>query len=254
MKAFCFIFITIIALSATLLVGLERKDKLTELNDVQVKEQWAVQMEYSIMAGRITSLVSDVAYLHDVYEETLADPDQYDAIARQWIVFSNKRHIYDQIRFIDAKGDEKIRVDLRQEGAIQIPRQELQNKKDRYYFYEAAQLPEGTLHISPLDLNIEHDAVEIPYKPMIRLGMPLYSHGNLLGVIVINYLADDFLDLFRQYDQTTRGHIMLLNSSSYYLSSYRTELNWGFMFPDEKDHRFDNYHPNEWESIIQNNR
>jgi diguanylate cyclase (GGDEF)-like protein len=87
---------------------------------------------------------------------------------------------------------------------------------------------------------------------MIRLGMPIRrSDGQLKGVIVMNYMAKDFLDLFKRYDQTTIGHIMLLNEKGYYLSSYRENQEWGFMFPDKQDVNFAVDHPKEWANILQ---
>lgn len=249
-KAFIVVFLIIVSLMSILLIWIERTGKINELAEMKTKEQWSVQMEYSLIYTRLSSLISDVSYLHDAYEDQLIDTAKYDRITRDWIVFSNKRHIYDQIRFIDAAGNEKIRVDFNSRGAVKVPDAALQNKKDRYYFYEAAALPEGALHISPLDLNIEHNEIEIPHKPMIRLGMPIHAlDGRLSGVLVVNYLADDFLDLFNRYDQTTPGHIMLINDKGYYLSSYDKTMEWGFMFSDGKDRRFDVTNPQEWQDL-----
>lgn len=251
-KIFSIIFVIILTISTSMLMWMERNDDITMLEETKIKEQWAVQMESSLIYTRLTPLLSDIAYLHDVYKEPLDNPENFDRIAREWMIFSSKRHIYDQIRFIDANGDEKIRIDLKDDRAIRIPDSELQNKKDRYYYYEAVTLSDGSVHISPLDLNIEHDAVEIPYKPMIRLGMPVYQqNGKLEGLIVVNYLANDFLSLFKRYDQTTLGHIMLLNDKSYYLSSQNEDKEWGFMFPDKKDVSFTKDHHAEWREIKQ---
>ncbi len=37
-----------------------------------------------------------------------------------------------------------------------VPQSGLQNKKNRYYFYDAFKLNRGELFVSPLDLNIEN--------------------------------------------------------------------------------------------------
>ncbi len=250
-KIFFILFFLLFSISTAFLMWMEHRSYLDTLSEVKTKEQWAVQMESSLIYTRLAPLLSDISYLHDVYGDQLDKPENYDRIAQEWQIFSNKRHVYDQIRFIAANGDEKIRIDLRVTGSIRIPDTELQNKADRYYFYETAELPNGSVHISPLDLNIERNAVELPYKPMIRLGMPIHGRdGQLKGVIVMNYLAKDFLDLFKSYDQTTIGHIMLLNDKGYYLSSYREDQEWGFMFPDKQDARFSVDHPQEWQDIL----
>ena len=135
------------------LLWLEKRQLENDLARAQVKSEWSVQMEQSIITARISTLVSDISYLFDIYGDKLENEANYDTIAKEWMIFSNKRGIYDQIRFIAANGDEKIRIDLKPDGAIQISQKELQNKADRYYFYEAAVLPNGALHVSPLDLK-----------------------------------------------------------------------------------------------------
>jgi diguanylate cyclase (GGDEF)-like protein len=254
-KIFAIIFIIIFTASTGLLLWIEHRDHLDTVSEMKTKEEWAVQMESTLIYTHLTPLLSDVSYLHDLYGNQLANPANYDRIAQEWIIFSNKRHVYDQIRFIAANGDEKIRIDLKENGAIRVPQNELQNKKDRYYFYETTELKDNSIHISPLDLNIERNEVEIPYKPMIRFSIPLYEqNGQLAGVLVLNYLANDILNLFKRYDQTTTGHILLLNDKGYYLASAMPEQEWGFMFPGKKDVNFAVDHPDEWPEIHGGNR
>jgi len=251
-KVFVLIFIVLLLITIPGLLWLEKRDLENELAKAQVKSEWSVQMEYSIVSARISSLVADTSYLHDIYATRLEDPAEYDKIAQEWMVFSNKMHVYDQIRFLDADGNEKIRIDLKPDGAISVLGKELQNKKDRYYFYEAANLPAGALHVSSLDLNIERGQIETPFKPMIRLGMPVHkADGTLLGVIVMNYLAKDFLSAFKEYAITSENKPVLLNSAGYYLASHDTVQEWSFMFNKGKERRFDVYHPEEWAGVQQ---
>ena len=109
-------------------------------------------------------ILSDLLYLNRAYQRALLETDDYGNIAENWTVFSTQRGIYDQIRFIDTNGNEKIRINYGEQGGYVVPLQELQNKKDRYYFTETIQLNEGSVYVSPLDLNIEQGNVEIPYK------------------------------------------------------------------------------------------
>ncbi len=245
-RLFTGIFIIIMLVTMPALLWLEKRQLENDLARAQVKSEWSVQMEQSIITARISTLVSDISYLFDIYGDKLENEANYDTIAKEWMIFSNKRAIYDQIRFIAANGDEKIRIDLKPDGAIQISQKELQNKADRYYFYEAAVLPNGALHVSPLDLNVERGKIETPFKPMIRLGMPVYRDKKLLGVIVLNYLAKDFLNAFKEYAVTTDAKPVLLNYSGYYLASSDVTREWGFMFDKGKKNRFDIDYPDEW--------
>ncbi len=79
--------------------------------------------------------------------------------------------VYQQIRLIDKKGMEIVRVDNHSNGTYEIVEKErLQDKSSRYYFTETMDTLEDTIYVSPFDLNMERGQIEIPYKPMIRIG------------------------------------------------------------------------------------
>jgi len=153
----------------------------------------------------------------------------------------------------DSNGDEKIRINIGSDGGYLVPEQDLQNKKDRYYFTETVKLNVGNVYISPLDLNIENGEIETPYKPMIRLSTPIYdNYGTLQGIIVLNYLADYMLSGFRELSGNSSGEIILLNEAGYRLSSSNPDNDWNFMFDEKKEDTFENEYPNEWLSILEN--
>lgn len=79
---------------------------------------------------------------------------------------------YMQVRYIDAKGNEIVRIE-RKNNKISVVNQ-LQNKSDRYYFRNTKKLRSGNIYISPLDLNVKHEQVVKPFQPMIRLATPIY--------------------------------------------------------------------------------
>jgi hypothetical protein len=104
---------------------------------------------------------------------------------------------YDQIRYIDKAGFEKIRVNFNgsEENSFIVPESSLQDKSNRYYFKESIILNKNEIYISPLDLNIEYSQIEIPFKPIIRFATPVFNEfGIKTGIFIINYLANDLLN------------------------------------------------------------
>jgi HAMP domain-containing protein len=96
-------------------------------------------------------------------------------------------HLY-QLRYLDASGQEIVRVNS-QNGIVQIvPKSGLQNKSSRYYIQDLLTLPMEGFYVSPIDLNVEQGEIEFPYKPVVRLGTPIYSqNGTVLeGIIILN--------------------------------------------------------------------
>lgn len=100
-----------------------------------------------------------------------------------------------QLRFIESSGMEVVRVDRikGEDMPVIIPKPLLQNKQDRYYFREAAQLPEGTYWHSNFDLNMEHGQIEMPIRPTFRIATPVFSQNQFSGLIIANISIDTLL-------------------------------------------------------------
>lgn len=246
-------FALVFVLSFLVLFFLEKEVRTTKIEAVQSQEQRVVKLENDFMGREFSMVLSDLHYLHHAFENELVDTNNYVNVAVNWAEFSTQRRIYDQIRYIDANGDEKIRINSSEKGGHIVSVKDLQNKKDRYYFTETVKLNEESVYVSPLDLNIEQGKIEIPYKPMIRLSTPVYDEkGKLQGIIVLNYLADYMLSGFRDLANNSQGEIILLNANGYSLSSSNPENDWNFMFDEKKGKTFEHEFPNEWKSIIEN--
>lgn len=247
-------FSIVFVLSFIVLFYLEKEVRSTKIEELQNQEQRIVDIENAFLGREFDMILSDLHYLHHTYGDSLDDPKKYTEITANWSEFSTHRRFYDQIRYIDARGDEKIRINIGEDGAYIVPSADLQNKKDRYYFAEAIKLKEDSVYISPMDLNIENGVIEKPYKPMIRLATPIYDDQDMLkGVIVLNYLAEYSLSEFRDLARNSKGEVILLNANGYRLSSADSENDWNFMYNEKKENTFIKEFPNEWRAIVQNN-
>lgn len=98
-----------------------------------------------------------------------------------------------QLRYLDKKGDEIIRIDRNKTSAQPHFIEKLQNKAHRAYFQKIKNC-EG-ICISELNLNQENGKVQKPIVPTIRLGISLKDkEGNFQGMIVMNLFLSTFLD------------------------------------------------------------
>jgi diguanylate cyclase (GGDEF)-like protein len=165
-------------------------------------------------------------------------------------VFSEHKKKYDQIRYIDETGMEKIRINLLHNKAVEITDNELQNKKDRYYFIEAMQFKKGEIYVSPFDLNMEQGKIEEPYKPMIRFATPVFDDvGKPRGIVIFNYLGQSILDKIENSDKKESESYALLNSAGYWLYDPEGLHQWGFMFEDKKHTTWGWRFPDLWEKV-----
>ncbi len=158
------------------------------------------------------------------------------------------QQIYDSIRYLDESGMEKSRVNYIHGQARITPDSELQDKSNRYYFKESILLSPGKIYISPIDLNVEHGEIEIPYKPTIRFAAPVFDRqGHCRGVLLLNYLAEKMLTHFDQMLAGSAGHVALLNPQGYWIRSHKKEREWGFMLGHGLS--FQTSHPEVWAII-----
>ncbi|MGB5868287.1 MAG: diguanylate cyclase, partial [Arcobacteraceae bacterium] len=98
-----------------------------------------------------------------------------------------------QARLISEEGKEIIRVDREKEDnkPFVVEKAKLQNKSDRDYFQIVSKMTKTTVWHSKLDLNMENGKIEIPYKPTIRIAMPIFSQDKFSGMIIVNVLLNN---------------------------------------------------------------
>ena len=222
--------------------------------ELLIGEQSLIKTENAIMSNRIGRISGDLLYIADCFRLNDKGDGDHSAVEKLWLAFSDRIRIYDQIRFIDADGNEIIRVNRTKDGAVVVDQADLQNKKDRYFFKDTINLDKNQIYVSKLDLNMENDVIEQPIKPMIRISMPYYADGQLKGIIMLNYLADDMLNQVKQVASASNGSIFMLNSDGYWLyNSEDSDKEWSFMYKDKENVRFSIEFPAAWE-VIRNRR
>lgn len=193
-------------------------------------------------------------YRNSRYAETVSVA-ACDDLATNLLAFSRESKIYDQIRFIDTDGQERIRINYNHGRPISVPAAQLQNKRERYYFDQANKVAAGKIYLSDLDLNVEHGEVERPYKPMLRVAVAVQNaHRQPAGIIMLNYYGSHLLQHIRdQHAQgklSGRGELTLLNSDGYWLLAADRDDEWGWMVAEKKQRRFAVRYPAEWATIV----
>lgn len=165
-------------------------------------------------------------------------------------MISNMDNI-DQIRILDLEGNELIRVDQDNSGNfMKIPDDELQNKGERYYFKETIEITDDSIYVSPLDLNMEYGEIELPIKPMIRIGKPIFtSDGEMIGAMVINVRGQNLLDILDDFKMHANDEVLLVNTDGYYLAG-GNELDFSFMYESEQDKGFYSDYPEVWTRVV----
>ncbi len=206
------------------------------------------------LTGDVALIASDVrlmASLPSLVALLEADgPPEIVAFTADLVALSASRRVYDQLRWIDEHGRERVRVDFIDGRSFVVPEAQLQIKSQRYYFAATMQLAPGEIFISPLDLNVEQDRVETPPKPTIRLAMPVRDGaGRPRGIVIANYFVSRLLDKFSEVTEAreTSARINLLNRDGYWLKAPEAVDDWGFMY-GRKEH-FGTRFPGPWKRM-----
>ncbi len=214
----------------------------------------------NLLAGIVSSdfelVVSDLMILSENQDlqALLADGEaaSYQSLTQEFLSFSARKTLYDQLRFLDETGMEVVRVNFNDGQPSVVPPDQLQFKGGRYYFEDAFQLEQGQVFVSPFDLNIEHGQIEQPLKPMIRFGTPVIdSQGQKRGIVLLNYFGAELIQHLHleQEAHPMLGQAMLLNRDGYWLKGPAPEDEWGFMYPERGDLTFGNVLPETWQRI-----
>lgn len=162
--------------------------------------------------------------------------EQLSAVEKLFNTFSQVKRVYDQIRFLDNFGYERVRVDFDGNVTNIIRGTKLQDKSERYYFKKSVNLPQGSIYTSPLDLNMEHGRIEIPYKPIIRFSTPVFADGKQAGTIVFNLLTNTPSFLHKVIGDEDGKDYILADQDGFYLHHPDKVKEWRMMELLNKSH------------------
>ncbi|BCS97636.1 GGDEF domain-containing protein [Desulfoluna limicola] len=229
-------------------------EKREFINRVKVVEKHNIDLQQEMISQSIDVIRADLLFLARQNEliqllET-KDAAYRKMIAEEYVEFSRQRGIYDQVRFINAEGMEVCRVNYEGGNPVVVPEDQLQSKKGRYYFDDSLALDRREIFVSPMDLNIEQGTIEVPLKPMIRFGTPVYDlSGGKRGVVVLNYLGSNLLQELEEMSRLSRGQILLVNRNGYWLKGLTPEDEWGFMYDERENRTFQSLFPATWQQV-----
>jgi hypothetical protein len=250
------IFIPIAVLTIIVIYAFFTVNQRSARNFIERDELINIAHLKAVSSSDLRSVIADLLILSD-HNKHLNVLGADNGVIMGWlrheyISFSSRKGVYDQIRLLDKDGMEVIRVDYKDGEAISTPPSELQNKGSRYYFKDTIKLGLGDIFVSQLDLNVENGEVQVPRKPVMRIGTPVFD-GNRrkVGIVLLNYLGAEFLGNIKRNHIGSLSELLVLNREGYYLIAHRTDDEWGFMYEDKADRRFQNAYPGVWKKILQ---
>ncbi len=253
-----FLYLSSLSLLLLLLLNVYQQQQHNSVSQVVTAEQPQLALIRKSLNDHISIAALDTLILarqENLQEWLDGATTAKSRLTHDYLSLASIKPVYEQIRFIDETGIEQIRIDQGSLEPVIIGTESLQDKHNRYYFTDSFKLSSGQVYISPMDLNIEHDQIELPIKPIVRTASPVFDQqGNKRGVIVINLNASALFTQLKGDAKNTTGELMLLNENGYWMFGREQDAAWAFMFPEYKDRTIEKYYPGIWQKIISDER
>jgi len=229
-KYYLYAFV-IIAIVTFFFIFYYQQRKTVYSSEVFANENNKVAEETSFLISNMERCIHDLHFLsemNNVVDLILGDTEKCSTLEHIYISYIKNYYGVNQLRLINAQGDEVFRINNTEDGIYIVPENELQNKRDRYYFKETLALGRGDSYISDVNLNFEKGVVEIPYNPVLRFAVPVYdSDEKAVGVLVVNYSASVFLR------QIKGQNLYFFNGSKKLIAGPTDENKWAFYISDD---------------------
>ena len=188
-------------------------ERLENIKNLSVQRYYSLLDEVSNDIAVLSANELLVNYFQD------PTPDKSKLTNNLFESFLVNKPDYFQIRLISAidYGQEIIRFDKIDQKIVQIPRDQLQNKGNRFYFQETLKIGMGNFYFSPINLNEEFGIISTPFTPTLRAASALEDQqGNALGILIINVDMSRYFDQLRQI-AGANFEIMLIDADDQYL-------------------------------------
>ena len=227
-------FLITCLLSFPLIFFLE-KDYQSFIAEVKANDHYQLEKMAIQTSSDLKVLMSDIIRLSDFVESGITEHNDSHWIADEFMQFARYRLHYDQLRFLDASGQEKVRIDWDSDGKVSPSASALQNKAHRYYFSESIILEPGQVYLSEIDFNRENGKIEIPHKMTLRMAAPIRSvDGTPEGIVVINYLPGYLFSTSRK-DNELEGRLQIIDSHGHQLIQEANIPTWSIQSDELSD-------------------
>ena len=155
---------------------------------------------------------------------------------------------YHKVRWMDATGQERLRVDQEGGSILRVPGGALQDKRGRPFFENALLLQPGEIHLSPLDLNFENGRIEQPLRPTLRASSPFVLADGTKGVAVVNLHGSVLLKRLRDRASQSGFSLYLVHPDGYWLLGPTPGEAWGWQL-GHAEHTVATFDPALWAAM-----
>ena len=250
-KRFLVIFLPLAVVFISTILYVRGATSLSNRAVVEASEAKTMSLDALAAESIIKDIVADLYTLaHEPGLESYmlqGSERSWQELGQVFANFASYKKRYSQLCLLNAQGMEMLHINHQNGAAKIVPRSELQSESGRGYFRVTINLGPEQIFISSSDINAPRSTQQI-----IRFSMPLFAENeSKIGIIVMDYTAQDLIDILQTVGDGLLGELLLLNQDSYWLAStHHGQANSGN--PAIPGQNFAQAFPEAWQQIVAN--
>ncbi|MCK6262292.1 sensor domain-containing diguanylate cyclase [Vibrio sp. ZSDE26] len=205
--------------------------------------------EYRFLRSQVTSiaeLLSNSRAMHDyIFSPTLFNKQ---SLEESWKSTMANQKWSPAIRYVDALGEERVKVNyslITEDAKASI---ELGNESHREYFHLAQSLSERQIGSWGVDIEEEHDSISPINIPIFRIITPVMDMQEKAGYLVLNldigYISSRLHDGFSREFRPE-----LISEKGYYIDSHRRNKLHGHLIERRAGYNLSVERPRVWQQL-----
>lgn len=176
----------------------------------------------------LARLHDDARFLAYLTPRLAPEPGEGASVSGTYASFLRAGRHYHKVRWLDAAGREVLRLDHDGRQVSRVSDGQLQAKRHRPFVQAGLALEPGEVHLSALDLDMDHGRIVMPPRPTLRSVAAFQSEDGERGLVVINNRAQVLLDLLREQAAKAGFRFQLVHPQGYWLVGPEPDDAWGW--------------------------
>ncbi|MCB0413964.1 MAG: PAS domain S-box protein [Bdellovibrionales bacterium] len=173
--------------------------------------------------------------------KSFCDHNSLNEIAEHFEGFLLHEIGFYQLRILDDRGQEVLRLEDQDSRIVRVPKKKLQYKGKRDYFQSLKNIQSSEVQISALNLNRENGQLEIPYRPTIRYMARLDRDDGKKLFFVANFDIRNSLKSVYLGKWPFDAKIMVAKDNGFWLISPEKDQEFGDEISDRKIFNLDSF-------------
>lgn len=179
--------------------------------------------QFSLISGFLDDMVISTAMElsvikgHNSFQNFLKNGEDLNIVKADFEGTMVRHSEFLQLRYLDKNGMEILRLNRDGDKLSWVKPEDLQDKSNYYYVKQVMRVSPNDIYVSDLDLNVEHNKVERPWRLVTRIGIKVFHEQKLRGILLVNMDGNYILSKILPFAGNRSDKAFLMNSQGKYI-------------------------------------